>query len=265
MGRVSRYKKVKSCYNGSFGEWGTEEAVKKKKRSRTAQRLKPNRKHDDRNLAPEEAEDEFDLKTFEVKSIRKLENPLSSPKYEEERGKKNEGSVAIRNDVAFEHPDDEQLFRQISKQMKQDEKKKWKQDMARKRGESNRAFRRRLHRETSSFIQHGKASVRSEEKKEKKKQYLTEKKQKKKRKHSGSAPSIGTIDSNPTGMDDEQANPEPFVFGDCVERPPVFSHLPRGASQKIRTRAQGPDSIETLREEVQKQYSLLRQRRREHV
>lgn len=285
MGRVSRYKKVKQCYNNSnsaFGAWGFQDVVQPRKRSRTAQRLKP-RDHSNnlRNTAPENEEDEFDLRTLHVRKKRVVENPLqaaSTKEAETRLGNKNLPTATTAVVVATskqqqkpttvteETPEDAKLFRQISKQMKQDELNDFKKSMERNKGESKRAYRRRLKLETRNIIQQAQAPKhQNAEKKEKKKEFL---KQKKKRKREGAAAATAIAaqpqqrQQQPAEDDDvdDAPRPEPVVFGDCVERPPVFTQLPRGAT---RNRHGPSSSIEALRDQVQKQYAALREKRRQ--
>jgi hypothetical protein len=151
----------------------------------------------------------------------------------------------------------------------------------RQEGESKRAYERRSKSETRQIMAKGVAAGHNPAKKERKKEYLKQKKLKKKLGKGASSSSNVDGDDFYGGRMASGSFPAPDlpVFGEQVERPPVFRQLPRGASsnpklqpgkqQKIsktmsQTEIQDEQkAMEQMRRKVQAQYALVRSQRRQ--
>ena len=172
MGRVARFKKLKTCdpYSSKnrgqlLGErvWGlTDSGRKVKKRSLVAQKmqaLKQKRRKGEKKVVegfdvPPTEEDEFDSTTFEV---QKKTKPLTLEDVE--------GRVLSRREAEIEE-------RRINKLLKIDEQVKPKKEpvkvLEKMPGEGKNAYRKRLQAETRQIITDSKQSKRNPKKKEKK-------------------------------------------------------------------------------------------------
>jgi hypothetical protein len=139
----------------------------------------------------------------------------------------------------------------IQQQVDHATKTKVQEAAARQPGESKRAYQKRTTMETRQIIQKTKVEQHNPEKRQKKKEFLTAKKKNGKRKGGGTTTTTqnrwtnaGEQDTNYDDSDDDEDNNSTdnratvgdngtrMVFGEQVERPPVFQHLPRGAKVK---------------------------------
>jgi hypothetical protein len=282
MGRVSKYTKIKSCdpyskKNGgnidlsTVGIWGLgDNGRKKKKRSRTAERLKAaNKKYKNRkgvgeiidgfDLPPTE-KDEFDMADL-MGSVKKqkMDNELmvgelstaipktvvaSTSEASYNNVVTSTGNVA--NIPVTEH--DEKKVARLLKlesqvEAKEDEKKQ--ETYKRMEGESKRAYAKRTKAETRQIIKQT-TTTKNLEKLKRKKEFLKNKKNKKKRGGGSSAyQDSNNNDGNDLFYDDHDtktddlvtgeravaAMGDPVRFGEQAERPPVFRQLPRGADK----------------------------------
>jgi len=301
MGRVSKYKKVKNFdpYSkknkgnidlSSVGIWGLgDNGRRKKKRSRTAIRLKGKRHNqtDHEFDAPPTQGDEFDLNDLlgTVKK-QKVKNELKS---------QDDGTALLQrtetgNVASIPKTDqDEKQVRQIlqvEKHALATEKKKEQETHKRMEGESKRAYRRRTKAETRHIIKNTTVEPNAE-KKQKKKDFLNSKKKKRKK---GTAMNYGdddddimgrSEDAEPTLVTGERAlaalarqSDDAVRFGEQAERPPIFRQLPRGAKpkqEKSETDSKGMtkaqiqkenNAMELMRRKVLAQYASIKAKRK---
>jgi hypothetical protein len=194
----------------------------------------------------------------------------------------------------------------IQQQVDQANKTKVQQAAARQPGESKRAYQKRTTMETRHIIQKTKVEQHNPEKRQKKKEFLTAKKKSGKKNKGGTTTQnrwtrAGEQDANDDVDDDDDDdddnnstdnratvgdNGTRMVFGEQVERPPVFQHLPRGAKvkeqqqeryrmiQNIKNRNTNQKtmtdseiqaechSMDVLRRKVQAQYAAVKASRR---
>jgi hypothetical protein len=300
MGRVARYKKIKSfdAYSKknrgkvdlqNVGIWGLGENERKpKKRSRGAELLKSKKKgkQDDGlfDLPPSE-KDDFDM-TDMVKSVKKQK--VKNPNEEEEKAADTAYKVAIKGNVATIPKTDageKKVARvlNVESQVKETLKKKEAKAHGRMEGESKRAYNRRTKVETRQIIQKTSES-KNPEKRLKKKEFLNAKKNKKK---GGFAPVRGSSDRQQSDDDGDTfitgeravaAMEDKVHFGEQAERPPTFRQLPRGAKAKedktkksssSKTKGMTDDQVEAekdamdmMRRRVQAQYAVLKEKRK---
>jgi hypothetical protein len=159
--------------------------------------------------------------------------------------------------------------------------------LSRGTNESKRAHARRMQSETKHWIVKDQQSDRNPEKRERRNSYL---KQKKLKKQLGKRALLnndgGVAHANDDNSDCASTNMDHLpLFGEQVERPPVFHHLPRGAkksnstiqtknikqSTKAATTTTSLDkeiiaeqkSMELLRQRVQAQYAIIKSQRRQ--
>ena len=142
-------------------------------------------------------------------------------------------------------------------------------------GEGKRAYRRRVHQETQQIIQsQRRAQEGNPERHAKKREFM---KQKKKNKRKRNQTDLGTDGDNTNDNDDENDkdwNMARPAFGVQAERPPTFRQLPRGAAasnnhNNNKSKPKKPLQIqqeqaimEQMRQKVQEQYRLVRQKRK---
>lgn len=299
MGRVARYKKIKSFdpyskENGGrvqldqVGVWGLgDNGRKTKKRSKTAEKLrakKRKRQVDDENPfdLPPEGEDDFDLADL-VGSVKKEKNVV-----EENDSVPNPIKTVIPS-AKLEKAAKEDEHLQNSKLLKIDKQLEKKLNEApevkRLPGESKKAFDRRIKAETRMIIKEQRINNRNPEKKQRKKEFLNNKK-KKKSEAMAKSPAIKNIsdDDSDVDIDDDfvtgeqaaayRAEENVVPFNAQAERPPSFKHLPRGAIERKRPNGQTKLSeeadieaekmaMELIRRKVQAQYTAIKLQRRQ--
>lgn len=265
MGRVAKYKKVKSCdpYSkknrgnlelGNVGVWGLgDDGRRKKKRSLKAEKLharkqklrskkkNSNKFQDDGGFdIPPSEKDEFDLADL-VGSIKKQKvdaNQLIGSSTKNEAYNKivtSTGNVA--NIPKSDH--DETKVNRLLKLDQQENKKSLEQKQqahARKEGESKNAYSKRTRAETRQIIKQSSTTPKNLEKLQRKKEFL---KNKKKRKKGGLSEDFYKYDDENDSDDiperKKQATDLPVRFGEQAERPPIFRQVPRGAKTKSST------------------------------
>jgi len=296
MGRVARYKKIKSFdpfsrQNGgnieydAVGVWGLgSDGRKHKKRSKTSERLRAQRKgkkykgpNEDRAFdIPPSTKDDFDVRDL-VGSLKKEKQPrvTASAKKRESFGDDEEFSK-------LEEREEKKLSRVVQQQMKKQVEssrlKKIVVSEGRMEGESKKAFNRRVASETRQIIKRDKMEAHNPEKKKRKKEYLDNKKKKKKLKRKAVGASEGERTGDAREDDDGYTQSDDYVmFGEQAERPPVFRHLPRKAAiKKIKPtdtpRSNVPmteeqisaeqDAMEVVRRKAQAQYALIKAQRK---
>eukprot|EP00934_Nitzschia_sp_Nitz4_P003101 Nitzschia sp. Nitz4//scaffold88_size82704//13028//13900//NITZ4_005283-RA/size82704-processed-gene-0.64-mRNA-1//-1//CDS//3329559467//3091//frame0 len=283
MGRVAKYKKIKSCdpyskKNGgnvdlsTVGVWGLgDNGRKAKKRSRRSEQLRKQKKRKDTSGSdgfdlPPSQKDEFDIKDL-VGSLKKQvtkvkpENDVQVEKF------KVQGNVAS---IPKTDQDEKKLARtlKLDTQVKKEEQKKVAVSNARMEGESKRAYAKRTKTETRQIIQRS-ATV-NHEKRQKKKEFLNSKKKKR---------TLGDLYANQPDKDNNERDwsdedePEEVPFGEQAERPPIFRQIPRGAKAKKDSKqtAGGMSeeavqaekaAMELMRRKVQAQYAAIKTQRR---
>lgn len=266
MGRVAKYKKVKSSVDRMGTPWGgfaekSSTVRKVKKRSLTATGLKNKkikRRKDNDNAEAFKTEEGFDLAPsgkdeFSMSdlmgTIRK-ETPLILDQGLEARA--DEVSSSKRTSVVPDNTigkEANKMARELNINPKHPEQKKKKTAAtARKEGESMKAFGRRVKDETRQIIKQNIVDNRpNSDKRQKKKEFLNNKKKKKNKGRTTNSQDYsddedGSYHRSSHGADDsfvtmtgKQAAAlaaSKIPFGDQVERPPVFAQLPRGAKTK---------------------------------
>ena len=296
MGRVAKYKKVKSFdpYSSKnrgnvnlnqVGIWGLGDSGRKtKKRSRRAEQLRSKNKKKRVNnltkngggfdLPPTEREDEFDLNDL-MGSVKKqkIANPNDDDHgHDDNITKQLPPPTATKGDrfettgnsasIATTGEEEEKKVARLLKLEEHDiekaEKQKLEQEMfQRQAGESKNAYRKRTKNETRQIIQQSHMKQHNPEKRQRKKEFLTNKKKQKKSSSASSSSnsngwnsnggdssggwknrrSEGQQDNDDYDSDDhynkkvnKDIDETRIVFGEQVERPPVFRQLPRGAT-----------------------------------
>jgi hypothetical protein len=297
MGRVARYKKLKSCdpfaKNGGImtNMWGEgNNGQHAKKRSLTSQKMRSKRKRgafseqqesDAGFDLPPSGRDDFDIHDL-VGSLKK-EKPEEILKEDavENQAKRLKVEVAAGPQQALSLEKETREAKVLKINL---EKKKEPLVAPRMEGESKKAFYKRMQTETKRAIRNEKIEETSNpEKKQKKKEFLKLKKQKKKK---GGNIADGELNRSGYGRDDEydglvtgeRAVAQKVAFGDQVERPPTFQVLPRGATAK-KSNSSGKSnngmsnaqqhaeqrSMEKMREMVQARYALIKAQRKQGI
>lgn len=298
MGRVARYKKIKSFDPYSkenrgrialdrVGVWGLgDDGRKVKKRSKTVEKLRAKRKRKlsgEKNVfdLPPVEKDEFDMNDL-VGSIRKDQSP---PKLEKMKAFVDVVPTPCQKPVTIPNESDDLKEARLLKIDKQIQRNATEAPIkiARLEGESRAAFNRRVMLETRQIIRDQKVKNRNPEKKILKKEFLQRKKGKKKA-PSGSDSDDYDITGRQTDelpgakrkSDSEKVEDGPVMFWEQAQRPPTFQKLPRGAlkkgkdqdcSARIASRmevASEQESMELLRRKVQAQYAAIKARRKEN-
>lgn len=300
MGRVSKYKKIKSFdpyskKNGGnvdlskVGVWGLgDNGQKAKKRSRRSEILRKNKGKKRRNnenegfdLAPS-GKDEFDL-TDLLGSVKKQKLDTS---LRDVPASHSEVKVAVKGNVASipKTDQDEKKVAQILKaetKLKEDKKKQTIQAQSRMEGESKNAYARRTKSETRQIIKQT-TEKKNVEKMKRKKEFLNNKKKKKKNNFSRFyGGDDGESDSEDVIVQKRKkgaaSEPDQAQFGEQAERPPTFKQLPRGAKEKgENTKGKGKsagmtdaqieaekNAMEMMRRRVQAQYASIKARRKQ--
>lgn len=265
--------------------WGEgDNGRRKKKRSRTAQKLRArkgkNGKRDNGldqgfDLPPVD-EDDFDMDDL-VGSLKKKEmvDPLqddSKPSVAFKRVIADPPTAGSNANVLIEETKEAKILKFGAEHCIKRKEKSFVQP--RMEGESKRAFQKRMIAESKQIISNDKIKAKTnEEKKRKKKEYLNSKKKKKKQSNSQELLQSGDNDRNEV----EFNTTDQVLFGEQVERPPTFPQLPRGAKMnktQIRQARSGMNlqqreieklAMERLREEVQAKYAQLKEQRRKIV
>jgi len=295
MGRVAKYKKIKTCdpfskKNGgridleSVGIWGLGDTGRKpKKRSLKAQaaRKKKRRNNDDDGFDVPPEGDDFDLADL-TGSLKKEKLPLELEGLAVGNNKdfiKSNATIKIST-----VPDSVQQEKEMCKLLKLDkqvEKKPVVAEEGRMEGESKKAFHKRVKAETRQIIKRERVERHNPEKRQRKKEFLKNKKKKKKGKvssYNDSTDDDYNAEEGSALITGEQAvaaraAATEVKFGEQAERPPVFRQLPRGAMKKAeKTTTKGTMSsedveaeraeMEKMRRKVQAQYAVIRQKRK---
>ena len=309
MGRVARYKKVKACDPFAKGNrrvtiggetvWGLgDDGRKAKKRSRTAEKLRTQRKkkskldhHVDRAFdAPPDEGDEFDINdmlgSLKKKSTAILENEIirvSVPVT------KSSPTVSTPADATKLLKEDASATRLLKLEKQVLPKKDTNEHQGRMEGESKNAYKKRMANETRQIIKRENIQAHNPEKRQRKKEFLNSKKKAKKGK-GGSGSQRFDEDDDMDPLDDDAAESALVTgeqayakraaatqvqFGEQAERPPTFKQLPRTA--KVKTGAKVQDAsrlgldeaaieaeqreMEAMRRKVRAQYALIRAKR----
>jgi hypothetical protein len=301
MGRVAKYKKIKSCdpfskKNGGrpsmLGQWGMDDNGRRaKKRSAAATALRKNKfkrqnrgdQEEDAFDLPPSGGDEFDLR--DLLRVKKIKPP---PQELLEEAKLTTKTVTVvpnddsdedepRNEIVQDPMLEEKRANRILKIHPDRPSHKDVPKVERFPGESRKAFERRIKSETRQLIKNEKLQQRNPEKRQRKKEFLN-----KKKKLKGKSLQDSVEDDGYRG--EEIFESDGFVtgehavarvaLGDQVERPPVFHQLPRGAIVKAKTTTQSSknknasivaeqQAIENMRRKVQAQYALVQAKRRQ--
>jgi hypothetical protein len=303
MGRVARYKKVKSFdpyskENGgrvqldNVGIWGLGQVGRKpKKRSKTAEKLRTKRKKlksaDNGFDAPPEKGDDFDVADL-IGSLKKEIPPIEQ--IDLGTRVKDVARIAVKapTQKLSSILEDEREEKNVTKLLKLDAQVEKKQPavvvLGRMEGESKAAYRKRVKAETRQIIRRERMDQHNPEKRQKKKDFLNNKKKNKKRKRIAE---LGR-DILEDQFDDDRSSglvtgeravaaraaATEVVFGEQAERPPVFRQLPRGAStkteRKVGSRMRDEhveaehEAMEKMRRTVQVQYAVIKRRRKDN-
>lgn len=265
MGRVARYKKVKSFDLFSkrnhdanlnlehVGVWGLGVGRKRKKQpSRTAERLRAQRKKakkdDDWDAPPNNDDgggagaDDFDLNDL-TGSLRrqmppKVEDVVAPPVATTTTTiVPTTGRLSSENELlatALVDKEERHVTRLLKLNKQVEKKKPVVASEGRMEGESKRAYHRRVAKEARQIIRRENMTTHNPEKRQRKKEYLKEKKKRKKNSHSGEGAGRESNEDDDfiTGDQAHAERQSQVLFGDQVEAPPVFRKLPRGATTK---------------------------------
>jgi hypothetical protein len=291
MGRVARYKKLKSCdpfakNGGTMTDmWGEgNNGQRAKKRSLTSQKLRSKRKRGAFSEQQEETgfdlppsgKDDFDIHDL-VGSLKKEkpEEVLKEDAVDRQANKRLRVEVAAGPQQALSLDKETREAKILKINLNQ---KKEQLVVPRMDGESKKAFYKRMQTEVKRAIRNEKIEETSNpEKKQRKKEFLKLKKQKKKK---GRNIEDGEMNKSGYGSENEfnglvtgerAAAVQKVAFGEQVERPPTFQVLPRGATaKKSNTGGKSNNSMssaqqhaeqrsmEKMREMVQARYALIK-------
>jgi len=260
MGRVARYKKIKSfdpCAKRKPG------AVDPLYEGRRGKRRKHNAKKIEFDLPPVESEE----KKF-TKNVNRTEQPANI-RSRDLLAKKKLGFVPL------DLKEEAKLARLVNDDSRSIKKKKGpaigekRIIQGRCEGESMRAFDRRVKHETGQILRNA-LQIEKTNKKEKRKIFFAKKKMKKKAKRLGllSQQKFDEDDDN-----DDAVAENVYSFGEQAERPPEFQQLPRGAVPKSKPKigtsslddekiAFAQKNMEMLRMKVQAQYARVKLKRK---
>eukprot|EP00536_Pseudo-nitzschia_multiseries_P002252 jgi/Psemu1/183149/e_gw1.30.206.1 len=278
MGRVAKYKKVKSFdpYSkqnrgnidlSAVGVWGLgDNGRKKKKRSLKAEKLRA-KKHRNRatngkaasrggiddndggfDVPPSEG-DEFDMADLASNNNK---NDKSNNAREESYDQvvTSTGNVANIPKTDADEQKIERLLR-VDQQLEQKSEKEKQAGHGRMEGESKRAYAKRTRAETRQIIKQSAATTKNLEKLQKKKEFLKNKKKNKKRKayddiydngnnNDGNNDDDWEFDNRRGGAREKETPVEaPIRFNEQAERPPVFRQIPRGAKARAANATKG--------------------------
>lgn len=301
MGRLAKYKKIKSCdpfskKNGGrpsmLGQWGMDDNGRRdKKRSATATALRKNKfkrqnrggQEEDVFDLPPSGGDEFDLS--DLLRVKKIKAPAQE--LLEETKSTTKSVTVFPNDDSDEDGPRREIFQDPMLEEKRANRilkihpdrpaHKNVPKVERFPGESRKAFERRVKSETRQLIKNEHLQQRNPEKRQRKKEFLNKKKKLKAKSQQDSVEDYGCGGEESLESDGfvtgEQAVAR-VMLGDQVERPPVFHQLPRGATLKAKTTikssknenasiAAEQQAMENMRRKVQAQYALMKAKRRQ--
>ncbi|KAL7465974.1 hypothetical protein ACHAXS_006298 [Conticribra weissflogii] len=342
MGRVARYKKVKSIdpfakkstWDSDFGDTTCGSLRRVKRRSKTALKLKEQKMKklqkrgkmgtseekrkrggsngwgdDDGYDLPPDGEDEFDMadlmgsvKTQAVKPTKILESrnkttTISSPSAIEEKWTRKVEAVDLRG-ISIEHGTNEKPSSSKGTQQKQADSKK--SNINSKKNSASLTITAKTPTKDiiAAFSNPKTAKAKNEKKQititspssmskqEKRKAFMEHKKAKKRNRGNnfdGDNDDIGYNEYNAASGTKMAPIVARNVIGDQVERPPIFSTLPRGASKNKKPKTTKNSSqqndkeredekaqrirkeqlaLVAMRDNVMKQYAILREKRR---
>ena len=265
MGRVARYKKIKSfdpCAKRKPG------AVDPLYEGRRGKRRKHNAKKIEFDLPPVESEEN----KF-TKNVNRTEQPanIRNRVQSDLLAKKKLGFVPL------DLKEEAKLARLVKDDSRSIKKKKGPAIgektiiQGRAEGESMRAFDRRVKHETGQILRN-ELQIEKTNKKEKRKNFFAKKKMKKKAKRLGLL-SQQRFDEDEDDDNDDIVAEKAYSFGEQAERPPEFQQLPRGAVLKSKPKvgtsslddekiAFAQKNMEMLRMKVQAQYARVKMKRK---
>lgn len=278
MGRVAKYKKIKSCDPFSSKNGGTQSMTdvwgmgddgrRPKKRSKTSIALRKKRKRpvpNDEFDVPPTGGDDFDLNDLlVVKKIKPAANELLDEKPKKMTTEKTVvPSVPVANHNGSDSDDlktreivpdpmleEKRAARILKIEPQQDaHKKKKAHKVERFPGESRKAFQKRCKSETRRLIKNEKLQEHNPEKRQRKKEFLNKKKKAKKASRQNEDSHDDDYDYQlQRNQRNQESSNDGFItgeqavaraaLGDQVERPPVFLQLPRGAKAKMTAKKQ---------------------------
>ncbi len=275
MGRVAKYKKVKSFdpYSKknrgnvdlpSVGVWGLgDNGRKKKKRSLKAEKMHArklkqrsksktgNKFMDDGGFdVPPTDKDEFDMADL-VGSIKRQKGEkdllgsnqaiINAQRQKSENYNKIVTSTGAVANIPKTDEDENKVNKllKLEQQMKKQSQQQKQLSHARMEGESKNAFNKRTRAETRQIIKQTN-TVKNHEKLAKKKEFLKQKKKRKKGGYNNNYYGDNNDNDNDNDNDDQrdgkrQATDVPVRFNEQAERPPIFRQIPRGAQKKNNT------------------------------
>lgn len=259
MGRVARYKKVKSFEKRKAGELDPLFDARRSKRKRNG-----NKKQQEFDLPPK---------------------PVDHEDVGASMQEKPKGGGIVNGKIGFEILDlkEEARLARFANEDSRSLAKKTKNNphvkaiiQGKKEGESMRAFSKRVRQETGEILRREqKAEKVNSTRQAKKKEYLKNKKLKKKGKMAAAADDYDTYNSDDENAKKYSLDDRKIMFGEQAERPPEFKHLPRGAKKKrvvadknegslIDREKQAAEqrNLEIMRQRVQSQYALMKAKRK---
>lgn len=282
MGRVARYKKVKSVDPFAKRKAGEVNPLYEPKRGK---RRRHGAKPIEFDLVPKK-EDNFNGTFTSSDDVAKGKKQKSSQsKHNVELSKKLGFQVFDLKEEAhmarFLQEDARSMNKKAKKRAKNGDNsvgkvnKNGQQNHIQDRfeGESMRAFEKRVKQETAQILKRELRPL-GTKKKTKRNEFLKMKKAKKKGKTIAGILNARNIDES-----EDENNMDMPVFGDQVERPPEFKQLPRGALAKKQNKRSGnatneagllkdekqiaeQRNLEKLRERVQQQYAAIKAQRK---
>jgi hypothetical protein len=258
MGRVAKYKKVKSFdpYSkknrgkvnlDNVGIWGFgENGHKEKKKSRRAEMLKSKTKKGKKSIAeegfdlPPSVKDEFDI-TDMVGTIKTQKAEKADEAFESQYKKVATATGPVASIPETDREEKKMVkFLKVESNLDKAHKQKAETTAKRVEGESKRAYKKRMQDETKDIIRQDRIVEKNPERRERKKEFLNNKKNKKRKATVDDDDSDGPGAASYNDDDDDFITGEQAVkkmgdqvqFGEQAERPPVFRQLPRGAKAK---------------------------------
>jgi hypothetical protein len=265
MGRVAKYKKVKSFdpYSkknkgkvnlDNVGIWGFgENGHKEKKKSRRAEMLKSKTKKGKKALdagfdLPPQIKDEFDI-TDMVGTIKTQKAEKVDETFESQYKKVATATGPVASIPETDREEKKmQKFLKVESNLDKAHKEKAETTAKRVEGESKRAYKKRMQEETKDIIRQDRIVEKNPERRERKKEFLKNKKNKKRKATLDDDDSDADVPASYNDNDDGFITGEQAVkkmgdqvrFGEQAERPPVFRQLPRGAKAKAEPSKKAP-------------------------
>jgi hypothetical protein len=268
MGRVAKYKKVKSFdpYSkknkgkvnlDNIGIWGLgENGRKEKKKSKRAEMLKSKTKKGKQAVdagfdLPPSVKDEFDI-TDMVGSIKTQKAEKAEETFESQYKKVATATGPVASIPETDREEKKmQKFLKVESNIDKAHKEKAETTAKRVEGESKRAYKKRMSEETKDIIRQDRTVEKNPERRERKKEFLKNKKNKKRKPAfddddddsdgPGAAASYNDNDDGfITGEQAVKKMGDQVMFGEQAERPPVFRQLPRGAKAKAEPSKKAP-------------------------